>query len=281
MPEIDDTPGSPTANSFVSLERAAEIVDTLPWQGSWPTRTAASASLGAGADGTVSMAVVEPGEDGNSYTVQVVLAGTASAPLSAALVGTALLVTLGTTAGSVSDPAKNTAALVASVVNALPEFTAAASGTGTGVIGVTAVRPFTGGDNRSDDIARLLIAATRAIRTRVPCWTGAPTFPGQALPWPRTGMTDWVGNAIPEGAIPEDIEYATVTMAVALAKSDVTAPNSIADKGITKVKAGPVEIDFDKASASGGPLPSNVLSLFPAGWLCPAATGAPFMFAIT
>lgn len=281
MPTVVATPGASDANSFVTIERALEIIDTLPWQGSWPTQAAASATLGSGADGTVTASLVEPGDAGNTYTLEAVLAGAPSAPLSVALVGTALTVTLGTTALGAADPAKNTAALVAAAIGALADFTAVASGTGTGVIPVSGVRSFAGGDSRTDDIARLLIAAARAIRTRVPCWTGTPTFPGQALPWPRTGMVDWNGTAIPDDVIPEDIEVAAVTMSVALAKSDVTAPDSIADKGITKVKAGPVEIDFDKASASGGPLPSNVLSMFPASWLCPLATGAPFMFAIT
>lgn len=279
MPSVEATPGASDANSFVDISEAWDIVDTLPWQGSWPTRTAASVALGAGADGTVNAALVEPGADGNAYTVEVVLSGSPSAPLSVALVDTALTVTLGTDGAGAAAPAKNTALLVAAAINALPEFTAAASGTGAGVIGVTAVRPFTGGDDRDDDIARLLIQATRWIRAKQ-CFTGSPSTTTQSLPWPRTGMLDANGNAIPDDVIPEDLKLATVTLAVQLAKEDVTAGNEVAAQGITKIKAGPVELNF-KDEIAVTALPPSVSSLFPASWLCPVTVPAPFMFAIT
>jgi len=281
MPTVDAEVGGANANSFVSIDRAWEIIDTLPWQGNWPTRTAATVALGSGTDGTVTVTAAEPGVAGNDFTAEVVLAVGASQLMSVALIADALTVTLGTKADTTADPAKNTAALVAIAVNALPEFAAVASGTGAGVIAVTALRPFTGGDDADDAVARLLIQATRWIRAKT-CWTGSPASTTQALPWPRTGMLDGNGNAIPANVIPEDLKVATVTLAVLLAKEDVTAGNEIALQGITKVKAGPVELNF-KDDIAVSALPGSVSGLFPASWLCPVADPAAvrFMFAMT
>src|SRR6185503_3330051 len=104
MPTLDATVGGAAANSFVSIARAWAIVDELPRQGSWPTMAAASVQVGAGDNGTVTVSVVEPGEAGNAYTIEVVQGVGVSVPLAAALVGTALTVTLGTTAASAPDP---------------------------------------------------------------------------------------------------------------------------------------------------------------------------------
>jgi hypothetical protein len=280
MPTLEATPGAPDANSFVDMDRALEILDTLPWQGSWPKPTAASAFLGAGDNGVVTITVAEPGSGGNALTVEAVLAAVMDAPMSAALTGSKLTVTLGTDGTGAAAPAKNTALLVAGAVEALPEFTALSSGTGATAVPVTAERPFTGGDDRADDIARLLITATRWIRAKT-CWTGTPSTTTQALPWPRVGMADGNGNAIPDDVIPEDLEFATVTLGVMLAKEDVTAGNEVALQGITKIKAGPVELNF-KDEIAVTPLPGQVSSMFPASWLCPApSTATPFMFAIT
>jgi len=87
----------------------------------------ATATIGSGADGTVTIAV--PGSAGNSYTVEVTVpAGTA--PLTITKAGSVLTVAL-SVSGGVPVGVDNTATLVAAAVNALGgEVVATASGTG-------------------------------------------------------------------------------------------------------------------------------------------------------
>lgn len=90
----------------------------------------ATASIGTGADGVVTITAGGDlaGSDGNGYTVSVVTtAGTQ--PLSAAVVGNELQVTLAAT-GGVLDVGANTAGLVATAISLLSDFSAVASGTG-------------------------------------------------------------------------------------------------------------------------------------------------------
>lgn len=91
---------------------------------------AASAVIGSGDNGTVTVTVAAAGRAGNTYTIQLVTAGNISANMSVALNGSQLVVTLGTDAAGALDPAKNTATLVAAAIDALAPFTAVASGTG-------------------------------------------------------------------------------------------------------------------------------------------------------
>ena len=283
MPTIVATPGAPDANAFVDLDEAAALVDAMPYPGAWPTPTTASATLGGGADGVVTITAADPGADANRFTVAVEAGVGDDQPLTAALAGSDLTVTLGTTGTGGADPAKNAAALVAAAIDALPEFAAAASGTGATAVPVTARKQFAGGDDREDAQARLLIGATDWMVAQL-CWTGAPSTPEQALPWPRTGMTDRNGNAIPDDVVPLGVKKTNVMLAVALAKADVTAPSAPA-KGIKRLKASSVEIEYrdDAASATGaGPIPANVSAYLVPSWLCPTAPDdAPFMFAIT
>jgi len=92
----------------------------------------ATATIGSGADGTVTVTADETGTTagsaGNSLFVEVVVPAGTSA-LSAALVGNVLTISLDVT-GGVPNGAANTATLVAAAITALDEFSATASGTG-------------------------------------------------------------------------------------------------------------------------------------------------------
>lgn len=132
------------------------------------------------------------------------------------------------------------------------------------------------------DRDKALIMGTQRI-VAVTCWTGVPTTAEQALPWPRTGMVGRTGAIIPSNIIPLEVEMATLRMAVKLLNSDITADNEAATQGLSRVKAGPVEVEWkDTIDAfQSHPLdrhgiesvlPNDVLALLPPSWLCPKAS---------
>lgn len=89
-----------------------------PWfDGAPKNGKRSSVEVKSGAD---SMFVYAPmvGPDGNVYTIKIVTAAEASKNPSAALVGTALTVTLGTDALGAADNTKNTGALIAPIIEA-------------------------------------------------------------------------------------------------------------------------------------------------------------------
>lgn len=106
---------------------------------------AASAIIGAGENGVVTITAANDGIGGNSYTVQAVQATDPDINLSAVLVGLALTVTLGTDGAGAPDITKNTATLVAGAIDTLEQFTAVASGTGATIVSAGSVVLFTGG----------------------------------------------------------------------------------------------------------------------------------------
>lgn len=105
----------------------------------------ATAVVGEAAAGQVTVTVAAEGVAGNSYQIELVNGVGVDQPVSAALVGSMLTVTLGTDVNGDPDPAKNIGMAVRDAVDALPEFTAAMTGAG-GQIGPT-VEPvqFAGG----------------------------------------------------------------------------------------------------------------------------------------
>lgn len=113
----------------------------------------ATANIGSGAHGTVVITVDAEGEAGNDFTVEVVIAGTENAALSADLAGSDLTVTLGTDAQGDPDPAKNTASLVAAAIDL--ETGISAEATGDGDASLTYAEPqknFTGGHDAFNEI---------------------------------------------------------------------------------------------------------------------------------
>lgn len=112
-----------------------------------------------------------------------------------------------------------------------------------------------------------LIMATGLLVSDI-CWTGAPTTTTQSLPWPRTGMVDRNGNDIADDVIPQPVKASEFEMALALLKGDRTTESDIEALGLTKLKAGPVELGFS-GDAKASVVPAFVISLLPSTWLCP------------
>ncbi len=98
------------------------------------TLIAASASIGSGGNGVVTILVDATGSPGNLYAVTVAVAVGLSQALAAAVNGTAITVTLGTDGAGAADASKNTATLIAAAVDALDGVSATASGDGSGTI---------------------------------------------------------------------------------------------------------------------------------------------------
>lgn len=124
-----------------------------------------------------------------------------------------------------------------------------------------------------DDVVKetALIMATRVIDSRI-CFTGVAATGTQALAWPRAGMFNRNGFAIGEDVVPQALKDATAELAYMLLASDVTLESDAAVQGISRIKAGPVDISF-RDSIESRDVPSNVSELFVPSWLCPADEG--------
>jgi hypothetical protein len=97
-------------------------------------------------------------------------------------------------------------------------------------------------------------------------WTGAIATDTQALAWPRAGMLDRLGRAIPEDEIPNELKEATAELAGQLLAGDRTLDNAAALEGLTEVKAGSVQVKFAEMIEQRV-LPGAVVALMPASWL--------------
>lgn len=121
-----------------------------------------------------------------------------------------------------------------------------------------------------DTKERALKWATRTIDANV-CFVGAASTSTQALKWPRTGMLDKNGFAIPSDVVPQDLKNATAELALRLIRSDLTLGSEVGVQGITKIKAGPVELQF-KDEITLEAVPDGVTTLMVPSWLCETVT---------
>lgn len=145
--------------------------------------------------------------------------------------------------------------------------------------------PLSGWDNAADQNV-LLVMSTRTLdalaqpfKTLIPPqngepayyrirrqWTGAPASSTQKLAWPRTGMFDQNGNAIPSNVIPDALKWAESELAGQLGLEDRTLDNSVIVQGLTHVKAGSVALGF-KQNIVPQVIPDAVYNLMPQSWL--------------
>lgn len=96
-------------------------------------------------------------------------------------------------------------------------------------------------------------------------WTGSPASATQRLAWPRIGMFDRNGNAIPSNVIPRELKEAESELAGQLLISDTTLDNAVSTQGIKSIKAGSVALTFKDAIAAHV-LPDAVRNLMPPSW---------------
>jgi len=99
----------------------------------------------------------------------------------------------------------------------------------------------------SSDKEKALKMATRLLDERID-WNGSKYTEAQSLRWPRSNVTDPDGYAVGTDEIPTAVTNATAEFAKFL-----IAGNRVDDsdgKGISRVKAGSVEVDFDKTDTA-------------------------------
>ncbi len=134
--------------------------------------------------------------------------------------------------------------------------------------------------------------ATLLLDANPRAWTGAAVDAVQALGWPRSGMLTRNGFEIPTSgadSIPRDLKRAQAEFARQLIASDRTTDNAIVNQGITKLKAGSVELSFAdlntensllvarsirEMNALAAVLPDAVKFLLVPSWLLPDAEDA-------
>lgn len=129
------------------------------------TARAATATIGSGADGTVTVTATTAGVAANTNTVRAVAGVGNNVALSAAVNSGVVTVTLGTDGGGTLDDSKNTATLVAAAIDGVTGYDAAASGTGATVIPVTSAQAFSGGHDvfTVRDLARAANVSDRLV----------------------------------------------------------------------------------------------------------------------
>lgn len=98
-------------------------------------------------------------------------------------------------------------------------------------------------------------------------WTGSPATTTQKLPWPRIGMLDRNGNAIPINVNPDDLKDATCELAGQMSLSDRLLDNNTAAKGISGLKAGPISINYNANIPLTRPLPNVIMMMLVPSWL--------------
>lgn len=98
-------------------------------------------------------------------------------------------------------------------------------------------------------------------------WAGTIASDTQSLSWPRIGMVDRYGRAIASDAIPTDLKLAQAELAGQL-HTDRSLDNDIIIQGITKIKAGPVELGFrdDIDLSTSYVIPQAVFDIIPPSW---------------
>lgn len=145
---------------------------------------------------------------------------------------------------------------------------------------------------------RALILAAIALDSMPQAWTGQAASATQAMGWPRVGMKNRNGFAIPSDEIPRALKNAQSEFARKISQDERFGDNDTVNQGIESLKAGSVAISFREKSLSGEIVPDNptaslagllfvpdfVKTMLVPSWLMPTAaqieaTGASsFMF---
>lgn len=109
-------------------------------------------------------------------------------------------------------------------------------------------------DDLDDQLTVDLIQAGRLFNTMF-VWTGLPATSDQSMTWPRKGMYNVNGFAIPENVNPNQLkdaqcEYGVQLRGVGTDPADLLSDNDAAKKNVKKVKAGSVEVEFQDTDVS-------------------------------
>lgn len=109
-----------------------------------------------------------------------------------------------------------------------------------------------------DDQKRAMVEATRVL-DRLP-WNGTKTVAGQALAWPRTGVTYADGTAVDPNTIPPEVISAAYELALAGLKDPAIFETTTTEDKIKRVEAKGVEVEWF-GPRDGSRLPGRVAEL--------------------
>ena len=99
------------------------------------------------------------------------------------------------------------------------------------------------------EVEQRMIQATRLLQSSFD-WTGMAATNTQALISPRIGWFNRNGFSILSTIIPQELKDAESELTLQIGVSDLLANNEAADKGIRRVKAGSVEVEFQSITSS-------------------------------
>jgi hypothetical protein len=103
-----------------------------------------------------------------------------------------------------------------------------------------------------DTKCKALRMATRLLDRQFE-WAGDITSDGQALLWPRIGVTGRTGLEIASDALPPELVEATAEYAQQLISEDRSADSDVETAGLKRLVAGPVELEFENVQAKAVP----------------------------
>jgi hypothetical protein len=92
------------------------------------------------------------------------------------------------------------------------------------------------------DKEKALIMAARQIDRL--SFMGSITSTSQSMAWPRTGVADREGRPVSSTVVPQEVKDAQAETALSLLRGELTDGG---DRGIQRVKAGSVEVEYDSA----------------------------------
>lgn len=104
---------------------------------------------------------------------------------------------------------------------------------------------------------RFLVRASKYLDTMVD-WNGEKSVPESGLRWPRSGVYDADGLAIPDDVIPQQLMDATCELASILQADDWTQTSST--RGMKEIQVDVIELKFD-ASFERGSMPNIVVDM--------------------
>lgn len=127
-------------------------------------------------------------------------------------------------------------------------------------IAFAALRGVTIADDVNADVQ--LVKATDKILTM--CFKGKPTVAGQALPFPRH-EEDFQGILVyPDNDVPLEVKRGQMLLAMAVNEGVDLAPNYVGGPAIKREKVGPLETEYDTATAYDSPSLPMAMSAFAA-----------------
>lgn len=115
----------------------------------------------------------------------------------------------------------------------------------------------------ADTRARALVEASRLLDRQA--WDGDKTSDGQALAWPRDGVTGTPpsGVAVTDGVTPDEIVAAAYELALAMLAKPAAVAGTSVGSNVQSVGAGPASVTFF-SPVIGGRFPDRVMELI--GW---------------